>query len=350
AERTAEGYPGFIHRHAVDLFNRGDDRWTTMFWDNRIIETDDGTLQTPLGEDLPPGLDGVLAAQALFPFLDRAEMLGQPGDQAVDGTPNTLADLSDDDPGAIFEALVDRLRVLPGYVDLFAEAYPGVEPADWTIVQVANAIAAYQSQTFSSTDTPWDRYLRGDLNAISDAAKIGASVFFATAGCGNCHSGPLLTDQLTHVTGVPQAGPGAPGDEPFDYGRERVTGNPEDRFAFRTPPLRNVELSAPYMHNGTVPTLERAVAHYAQPDEAVIDYDESSLHPDLQGTVQRSEEHIADLNARLSTEMPRGAEATVGLSNVREFLKTLTDPAVRDGVLFDTIPESLPSGLPVPGR
>ncbi|MEO1268759.1 MAG: cytochrome-c peroxidase, partial [Myxococcota bacterium] len=112
AERTAEGYPGFIHRHAVDLFNRGDDRWTTMFWDNRIIETDDGTLQTPLGEDLPPGLDGVLAAQALFPFLDRAEMLGQPGDQAVDGTPNTLADLSDDDPGAIFEALVDRLRVL----------------------------------------------------------------------------------------------------------------------------------------------------------------------------------------------------------------------------------------------
>ena len=346
AERAEGDYPGFVPRHAVDLFNRGDARWTTMFWDSRVERGEGGALMTPLGDDLPDGVEGVLAAQALFPFLDRVEMLGQPGDVAADGTANELATFDDDAPQAIFTAIVDRLRALPGYVELFAAAWPDLAPEDWTIAHVVNAIAAYEAQAFSFTDTPWDRYLRGDLSAISDVAKIGASVFFGSAGCGNCHSGPLLSDQLPHVTGIPQLGPGMPGDAPFDTGRERVTGDPGDRFAFRTPPLRNVELSAPYMHNGALPTLERAVAHYASPDEAVADLDEGSLHPDLRGTVQRDAEHVADLSARLSPEMPRGTEATVGLSNVREFLKALTDPAARDP---GAPPESVPSGLPVAG-
>jgi len=342
--RADGDHPPFVPRHSLELSNRGDPAWRSLFWDGRVAQTDAG-LTTPAGLDPLPGLSGVLAAQALFPVLDPAEMRGQPGDLTAWGEPNELAALTE--PTAIWAALTARLRAQPGYVDLFAAAYPGADPADWTFAEAVNAIAAWEATALSFVNTPWDQYLRGDTAALADVEKLGALVFFGAAGCGGCHSGPLFTDQEFHATGVVQIGPGLSPDQPFDRGRERVSGDEADAFAFRTPPLRNVAVSAPYMHDGVFLTLEHAVLHYASPETSAWQYDPADLHPDLQGTAQQGDEHIAELVDALSPLLPQAdPNLVVGLSNVREFLGALTDPATAD--LSGLRPDSVPSGLPVP--
>lgn len=342
-ERADGDYPGFVPRHALDLFSRGDPAWRRLFWDGRVELDEDGQLRTPLGDALPEGLSGVLAAQALLPLLDRTEMLGQPGDRDVLGAPNELALLEDD--VAVLDGLVTRVEEAAGYVPLL-QAAAGDNAVD--IALLANALAAYQTQAFSLADTPWDAWLRGDAGALQDDEKLGALVFFGDGACVACHSGPLLSDQQTHVTAVPQLGPGLDGSAPFDLGRAAVTGRDEDRFAFRTTPLRNVALTAPYMHDGAYPDLESAVLHYASLVDNIADMDTSALHPDLVETVQRDPAHLADLEARLSALLLTDDAISVGLSNVRAFLEALTDPAAAE--LDQLVPESVPSGLPVGGR
>jgi cytochrome c peroxidase len=338
-------HPPFVPRHAMDLYNRGDAAWRTLFWDGRVERTEDGVV-TPAGLDPLPGLSGVLAAQALVPLLDPAEMRGQPGDTTVVGPPNEIGALTA--PAEIWAALLDRLLAVPAYVDLFAAAWPDVAVDDLTFAHAANAIAAYEADAFSFTDTPWDRYLRGDLDALRDVEKLGAMLFYGVAGCGGCHSGALMSDQAFHATGVVQLGPGQPGEAPFDTGRRRISGEDADRFAFRTPPLRNVALSAPYMHDGALLTLQDVVLHYADVERSAADYDPSRLHPDLAGTVQQGEEHLAELLASLSPEVPTSDDGrlSIGLSNIREFLEALTDPAALE--LASSRPATVPSGLPVP--
>ena len=341
-ERAEGDYPGFIPRHALDLYNRGDSGWTRLFWDARVEADADGALRTPLGDALPAGLSGVLAAQALFPLLDRAEMLGQPGDTDVLGAPNGLALL--DAPDAVFAGLVTRLTETPAYGPLLDAAANGAPP---DIALVANALAAWQTQELSFTDTPWDAWLRGEADALPDDAKLGAVVFFGDGACARCHSGALLSDQQTHVTAVPQLGPGLADSAPFDLGRGAVTGDPADDFAFRTTPLRNVALSAPYMHTGVYPDLESAVLHYANPVDGIADLDTSSLHPDLRDTVQDDPAHLDALRRQLSDQMVEDEAAQVGLSNVRAFMEALTDPAAED--LSALVPAAVPSGLVVGG-
>jgi cytochrome c peroxidase len=216
------------------------------------------------------------------------------------------------------------------------------------MAHAANAIAAYEAVTYQATNTPWDQYLRGDTSALGDAEKLGALLFYGAAGCDRCHSGPLLSDQEFHATGVPQLGPGRQPASPYDWGREHLTGNASDHFAFKTPPLRNVALTAPYMHSGTLLTLQEVVQHYAEPRTTAEEYDPSQLHPDLQSELHQDAAHVADLVASLSADLPTDDDGrlTVGLSNLRAFLEALTDPASAN--LGATRPNSVPSGLPVP--
>jgi cytochrome c peroxidase len=344
-ERAAAPHPSFAPRHAQSLFNIGHPEFERMFWDGRVERLDDGSLRTPAADALLPGLSGPLAAQAMFPVLDRQEMRGQPGDQSALGEPNELAELSDDDPRAVWAALMTRLETIAGYQDLFAAAYPDRSFEELTFADAANAIAAYQSAAFSFPSAPWDAYLAGDREALSDAAKLGAILFYGSAGCGHCHSGPLLTDHELHATGVPQLGPGKAPSAPFDYGRELVTGAPDDRFRFRTPSLRNVEVSAPYMHDGAHPDLQSVLVHYADPEEGITGYDPTLLIDELSDTVQLAPSHIEEMLNVLDEDLVMGGNFA-GLSNIREFLLTLTDPAVMD--LPDARPTEVPSGLDVP--
>jgi len=343
--RARGEHPPFVPRHAPALFNVGDPSFIRMFWDGRVERGEDGMLHTPAGEGLPPGLDSPLAAQAMFPVLDRLEMRGQPGDTTTQGEVNELAMLGDDDRGAIWGGVMSRLLELDGYVALFSAAFPDRSLDALSFVDAANALAAYQSEAFSYPDAPWDDYLRGDLTAISDAAKFGAILFYGAAQCGACHSGPLLTDHAFHNTGIPQLGPGVDGSAPFDHGRALVTGDPDDRFAFRTPSLRNVAATAPYMHDGVHVDFERVLVHYGDPLRGIEDLEPDGLLPELVRTLQLDPAHVAEISSLLSEEL-QTEPSNVGLSNLREFLETLTDPAVEG--LPELRPNSVPSALPVP--
>ncbi|PRQ05162.1 cytochrome-c peroxidase [Enhygromyxa salina] len=342
----AEGpHPPFGPRHSQALFNLGQPGFTHIFWDGRVQLDARGQLRTPAGADLLPGLDSPLAAQAMFPVLDRQEMRGEADELTLLGEPNELGALANDDPQTIWAALMQRLGAIDGYLDLFAAAYPGQSFAELSFVDAANAIAAYERQAFSFPSSPWDAYLGGDPGAISDAAKLGAILFYGAAGCGDCHSGPLLTDHMVHSTGVPQLGPGTPTTAPFDHGRELVSNDPTDRFAFRTPSLRNVAISPPYMHDGALLELQQVLVHYGSPTTSIADFDPTGLHPELIGTVQQGADHIAQILASLS-ELLELEPNFVGLSNLREFLKALTDPDVAG--LPELRPDAVPSGLEPP--
>jgi cytochrome c peroxidase len=152
-----------------------------------------------------------------------------------------------------YPALLAELGAVPEYKDRFARAFPdGITQAN-----IAKAIAAFE-RSLLTFNSPFDRYRAGDKHALSSEQKEGMDLFFsARTGCSSCHVAPLFTDNAWHNLGVPQVGPKA-----VDNGRADVTKNPADTGAFKTPMLRNIEQTGPYMHDGVFSTLEQVVAFY----------------------------------------------------------------------------------------
>jgi len=336
----------FIPRNAPDVFNRGVPEWRTMFWDLRVSGTAPGGFVTPAGDQLPVGLDNVLAAQAMFPVTSQDEMRGKPGDHDVFDQPNEIALLDATDFTGIWSALMQRLLALPEYVTLFTAAYPDVPTAALGFQHAANAIAAFEIGAFTYLDTPWDRYVAGDMSALSNEAKRGAMLFFGEAGCATCHSGALFTDQKAHDIGVPQVGPGKGTSAPQDFGRQLISGNNADLYTFRTPSLRNVTLTGPWMHDGAFTTLRAAVVHVLDPSTSLRHYDVRQLTPDLQSTFQGSETVINAILANLDTDVATPRQLSNSeIDALLSFLESLADPAAAD--LSGTLPSAVPSGLPV---
>ncbi len=152
-----------------------------------------------------------------------------------------------------YPALFAELAAIPEYRDRFARVFPdGITQAN-----IAKAIAAFE-RSLLTFNSPFDRYRAGDKHALSAEQKEGMDLFFSTrTACSSCHVAPLFTDNAWHNLGVPQVGPKA-----VDNGRADVTKNPADTGAFKTPMLRNIEQTAPYMHDGVFSTLEQVVAFY----------------------------------------------------------------------------------------
>lgn len=344
-ERAEGEHPPFIARHSQSLFNIGDPSFVRLFWDGRVERLASGELSTPAGDALLADLSGVLAAQALFPVLDRQEMRGQPGDITILGEVNELAMLDDADLRGIWSALMARLEAVDGYVELFAAAYPDVAPDELTFAHAANAIAAYETEAFSFPDSPWDAYLRGETDALTEAAKMGAIFFYTSAGCGRCHSGPLFTDHEFHNNGIVQLGPGQAATAPYDFGRFGVSGELDDRYRFRTPSLRNFAVAPPFMHNGSLLSVGRVTFHYRTPRLSAKTYDPTVLHPDLVETALVEDEQIDDLLATLDEDLS-GSNGGSTMSNVMDFVEHLHDPAVAS--LPKLRPDAVPSGLDVP--
>ena len=159
-------------------------------------------------------------------------------------------------------AVTTRLSGIAGYAPLFERAFGGAEV---TIDRIAQAIAAYE-RTLVTPDSPLDRYLKGDKTALTAAQQRGMAAF-ADTGCVSCHSGPAFAGPaLPAGQGFYQKFPAFPGsaydsryDLMSDLGRYQATHAEADKHFFRVPSLRNVALTAPYFHNGAVPTLAEAV-------------------------------------------------------------------------------------------
>lgn len=149
------------------------------------------------------------------------------------------------------EATVKKLQGIQGYRQQFRAVFD----SDITIGNVGKAIAAFE-RTVLAGDAPYDRFKAGDTKALSPAAQRGMQLFFNKGHCSACHSGPNFTDNAFHNLGV-----GMNAVKP-DIGREEVTKLEGDRGGFKTPTLRDIARTAPYMHDGSMRTLEEVVEHY----------------------------------------------------------------------------------------
>lgn len=247
-----------------------------MFWDNRVRS---------------------LELQALEPIKALEEMRGMAyaEDEALD-------------------TVVARLREIPEYVELFQTAF-GSDDAI-TAPRIGEAIAAFE-RTLVAMDSPFDRFRAGEENALTAQQRRGMEEF-DDAGCDRCHDGVMFSDFDLHAEGVAE----------HDLLAEPDAG--DGRFRFRTPSLRNVALTAPYMHNGTLETLEEVLEFYdegASENPNVADRGRRSGGGGVAGRLDRDFRRVDNM---------RDSE----MADIIAFLETLTDPD------FDrTIPERVPSGL-----
>jgi cytochrome c peroxidase len=147
--------------------------------------------------------------------------------------------------------LVERLNTIPGYREQFQKVFK----TDVTEEGIAKAIGAFE-RTLLAGDAPYDRYKAGDKTALSEGAERGMKIFFNKGHCSACHSGPLFTDGAFHNIGV-----GWSNENP-DLGRFVESKLDGDKGSFRTPSLRDIVLTAPYMHDGSEATLEDVVEYY----------------------------------------------------------------------------------------
>jgi cytochrome c peroxidase len=254
-----------------------------MFWDNRLS-----------------GLE----LQALEPLKVREEMRG-------DAFPEEVA----------LDSIVARLEAIPEYVRLFEEAF-GRE-GSVSHERLGEAIGAFQ-RTLVTDASPFDRFQAGDRDALTPQERRGMQAFDA-AGCTLCHSGPMLSDFALHAEGVAEhpllaeADPGA------------------GQFRFRTPSLRNVALTSPYMHNGTIETLEQVLRFYDLRRSENPNVAERPRRPT--DIVEGGPSASLDWDFRFLNDMN-----DQDIQDILAFLDTLTDPD------FDrTIPQRVPSGLPPGG-
>jgi cytochrome c peroxidase len=326
----------FVPRNSPTILNSA--LLPRQFWDGRVEPYSTAQVKTLESRVNEMGLSDPLITQALFPVTSLHEMAGA-----------TLGGLA---PHEIRRTLVERLRATPAYVELFAAAFDaGAAEESVTLANMVAALAAFERQLIF-TAAPWDAYVAGDAAALTAEQKRGAALFLGLAdsqvNCAACHSGDNFTDNEFHNLLAPQLGPGKgngySGRE--DWGRASVTFDARDRYAFRTPSLRNVTLTAPYFHNGAFPSLEAAIWHHADMAGSVAGYDPSAngIPPDLYSSLQpfAPTRQLASAAPQLRAGLPLTQQ---DVADLVAFLDALTDPAAAD--LSSLTPAAVPSGLPL---
>lgn len=210
----------------------------------------------------------------------------------------------------ILAEVVSRLQAIPEYVTLFQQAFGSDVKIDSSLV--AKAIASFE-RTLVTNNSRFDLYMRGDEDAISLSEKEGL-LLFKKAGCDNCHNGPMLSDYKIHVLGVPESD----NKEIVDQGFEEANG-------FRTPSLRNLNVTRPYMHNGSLTTLLRVLEFYE----------------DISGSKMR--------NPNISRDEldPLLDDIELSVKDMRPIISFLN--CLNDTDYDQEIPPAVPSGLPVGG-
>ena len=204
------------------------------------------------GNKLSPGHGGKLGSRNTPTVLNAGGAFAQ----FWDGRAATLEEqakgplLNADEMGMTAADVVRTLTRSAGYEDAFRAAFPG-EAQAITVDNVAIAIGAFERKLV--TPSGWDAFLLGDASALTPAEKTGLKTFL-NVGCMVCHTGVLLGGSMFERAGAVEPWPNQ-----TDRGREQVTGLEGDRLMFKVPTLRNVEKTAPYFHDGSMPTLDGAV-------------------------------------------------------------------------------------------
>jgi len=335
-----------IPRNAPSLFNLGAYEFTALFYDGRIeIDPDrPGGMRTPLDADMVTGFASMLSAQTMFPVLSADEMAGHYSENDVAQAVRRGVITGE---GGAWDIIARRVSGIPAYADEFAAVYEHIDaPEQIAFTDISNAIAAFMEFEWRSDTAPFDAVLRGEAT-LPEPAATGMDLFYGKAGCAACHSGPLLTNHRFYAMGAPQIGPGKAArfeTHARDEGRFRVTGDPADLYAFRTPSLRNVALTGPYGHAGAHSDLRSFVEAHIDPVAGLQNYDlTQAVLPDLSVDDARGLADFDTIASAVRYDPPDISDAEV--TALIAFLNTLTDPVAMTGRLG--VPETVPSGLPV---
>lgn len=255
-----------VPRNAFTLFGRASPHYLNFFWDGRVQESN-GVIYSPVGDGYKVGFTSPLAVAAVLPILARDEFLGL---QRTYGSSENLKLIND----AYYEEKIEAANILirkvvrePNDEDelRLANAFHAADVAEPNIQVVGNALASFIADKVSDcSPSPWEEYLDGNREALTDQQKRGAVTFFGNGRCASCHSGSLFSDFDFHSVGVPQGefGPYIHGQ---DVGRASVTHDLNDRYKFRTPSLLYVSRTSPYGHNGVFKTLDEVVRFHLNP-------------------------------------------------------------------------------------
>ena len=327
----------------------------TLMWNSRFASLSGDPFDNKLGFKFPPPesltlsyLPQLLDAQAFIPPTERVEVAGFtfPGDNF-----------------AIRSEVLNRLNAVDAYRKLFGQVFPEVKngaPIDFDMFGKATAEFEF-SLVFANA--PIDQYARGQKNALTNDQKKGALLFFGRAGCVECHkvsgqSNEMFSDFNQHVIGIPQIAPevGNPtaGNVTFDgpgqnedFGLEQVTGDPNDRYKFRTSPLRNVALQPTFFHNGAFTRLEDAIRHHLDVVASVNRYDPvaAGVASDLTGPIGPMAPVLARIDPLIANPVYLSDEEFLQLLS---FVRNgLLDPRARPENLRKLVPKAVPSGRPV---
>jgi cytochrome c peroxidase len=271
-KRNAQGLLN-VAFNGIDMNGQYDPATAPMFWDLRSKGLED---------------------QSLHPIRQMEEMRGLKIEEQ-----------------AVIDVVIARLKGISAYRQKFSEAFDQPDAVNET--NLARALASLE-RSLLANHSRFDQYMRGDKKALSSSEIEGMKLFIKT-GCARCHNGPMLSDFKTHVLGVK-----------MNEKLSRIDSGFQQSFAFRTPTLRNLRFTMPFMHSGSIQTLENVMTFYE----------------DLQGhdlpNKLVSKDSLDPLAKQLNVEFR-------DISRIVEFLNTLNDPD------YDkTIPSSVPSGLPVGGN
>jgi len=285
----------------------------------------------------------LLDAQAFIPPTERVEVAGFsfPGDNY-----------------AIRDEVLKRINSEPEYRKRFGKLFPDVAAGGpITFDEFGFAIAEFEfTQVFA--DAPIDEFARGRKNAMTDSQKKGALLFFGKAECIQCHkvsgsSNEMFSDFAPHVIGVPQIAPSV-GNVTFDgpgqnedFGLEQITGNPNDRYKFRTSPIRNVALQPAFFHNGAFTRLEDAIRHHLDVFASALNYDPvaAGVAPDLRGPTGPIDPVLDRVDPILRTPISLDSRE---FQELVDFVRNgLLDSRAASSNLRKLIPKSVPSGFPV---
>ncbi len=327
----ARNTPALFNLHAIPV----------MFWDGRVsYDEKNKSFQTPLKElngrnplrkDITSQMTSALAAQAIFPIVDHAEMRGQPGTNKIADAANELE---------AWDLVLAQLMENEVMKEAFERAFPNEKI---NIGHVGEALAHFQTLAFGFIDTPYDRYLKGEITALSDSQKRGMDVFFGKGKCGECHNGEKLTSFGFQNIGVPQIGPGKSNGD--DRGRQEVTMNVAP-YTFRVPPLRNIALTAPYMHSGVYANLDEVISHYENVRHSLFHFRLQKTYPNYVEVIA-DHDHSKDryrmqhISTKLQTRI-------IFVGQEREDLLEFLRFGLTDVQLHSRVPESeenLSSGL-----
>jgi cytochrome c peroxidase len=320
-----------------------------------------------------PVVKHLLQAQAHIPPTELVEVAGFKGTR---GTIGPRFDQFDNHQGLrvplpdesgfrnepIRQKVLRILNGIPEYRKLFGRIFPSVrrgDPIDFTMFGLA--IAEFEF-TLTFADAPVDQFARGHRSAMSTSEKRGALLFFGKAGCVKCHAvsgdaNEMFSDFQNRVIGVPQIAPffgvdesnmifDGPGEDE-DFGLEQISGNPADRYKFRTAPLRNIALAPAFFHNGAFTQLDDAIKHHLDVYDSARGYDarRAGVDRDLRMRLGPIEPVLAKLDPLVRTPKNLSRQE---LADLVEFVGDgLLDKRAKKENLCRLVPDSVPSGFPV---